>query len=567
MGYTRRQALKALGVAASAAVVGCDDEGGAGATDVGSVDAADAGVDSGADGSADVSTDTSVDGEDGTVDVAPPDPWEGVEAPEYEYAGEPGPEAMFVHGVASGDPLQDAVIVWTCVSPAALDERVDVFWEVALDEGFVRRIAAGTVTTGPERDFTVKVDVTGLREAGRTYWYRFWCQGRVSPVGRTRTAPAGPVEGLRFAFCSCSKYENGYFHAYRSLAEQDDLTAVLHLGDYIYEYGAATENIREIDPPHEIVSLDDYRRRYRHYRKDADLQAMHAAHPVIAVWDDHESTNNSWRDGAQNHQPSEGSWIQRRANAEQAYAEWLPIRDQPDGRIWRRFSFGDLVDLFMLDTRLWGRDAQEEQGGDPSDPDRQILGADQEAWFLNGLSASESRWRVVGQQLPMSVNRADGYVWFGDKWGEYGAARDRVWNHIRAESIDNFVVCTGDVHTHWAMDMAEDPYDPERYDPETGAGAVGVELITGGITSGGGSAPFAQAIGDVIVENNPHIAFMNAGERGYVVVDVARERIEATWHLVDTVIRPEHRRIVAAAVEVQSGVPHVRRLPREYGPA
>src|SRR5690606_21080582 len=207
------------------------------------------------------------DGTDGTDETGD----EGDGLPEYSWDGDPGPETIFSHGVASGDPLTDSVILWTRVSPAA-DESVELFFEVAIDPGFEMRVAADWIpATDADRDYTVKIDIDGL-EAGATYYYRFYAQGRVSPIGRTRTAPDGAVDHLRFAVCSCSSYAHGYFHAYAEIAGQADLDAVIHLGDYIYEFENGTYgNVREYDPPYEIVTLDDYRRRYRHYRLDRDL--------------------------------------------------------------------------------------------------------------------------------------------------------------------------------------------------------------------------------------------------------------------------------------------------------
>jgi len=335
-------------------------------------------------------------------------------------AATPTTSGRFLHGIASGDPLSDRVIIWTRITPeeegvAGLD------WQVAEDAEFSKIIASGSGTTDASVDYTVKVDVTGLEPAMR-YFYRFTSGENTSATGRTRTLPVGQVASADFAVVSCSNHPAGYFHVYREVA-QLDLDAVLHLGDYIYEYGAtgygsdtAEELGRVVDPLHEIVSLSDYRRRYAQYHTDSDLQAAHAAHPFIVVWDDHEITNNSWRDGAQNHQPdTEGSYDERKQAAVQAWYEWLPVRPPATQLdvIYRHFAYGDLLDLFMLDTRIIGRDEQYTYADFTSDgkidvegaraafndSNRELLGSDQREWLRSGLSGSSANWQVLGQQV------------------------------------------------------------------------------------------------------------------------------------------------------------------------
>lgn len=543
-GIPRRAFLRGAGGAV--VVAACADEPGGTPT-------ADATVDATADAGGDASDDAA---SDGTADLRD-------DFDDYTWDGAPGPDNTFSHGVASGDPLSTAVILWTRVT--SVDDEVDVRWEVSRDEAFTQRVAVGTVQTGPRRDHTVKLDVEGL-QPGTTYWYRFFALGRGSLVGRTRTAAVGTLERARIAFCSCSRFDNGWFHAYRALAEQPDVDVVLHLGDYIYEYGANPEALRPFDPPHEIVTLDDYRRRYRQYHSDPDLQAARAAHPFVAVWDDHESTNNAYMGGAQNHQPDEGDWNERKLAAWQAWSEWLPTRDTDPLRIWRSLQFGDLVDLWMLDTRLWGRDAPVEAGGDADDPERQILGADQEAWLFEGLRSSTATWRVLGQQVPMAINRSPGFDFVGDKWGEYAAARSRLFRVVRDEQLDNFIVLSGDIHCSWAIDLAEDPYDAAAYDPATGAGALGVEFVIGGITQGAFTGELAQEFGAVVVRDEAPVQYANIGDRGYGLLDIDRDRIVAQWRFVTTVTEEEHARIVGAEVRVASGQPHAALNPEvAYG--
>lgn len=274
----------------------------------------------------------------------------------------------FDHGVASGDPLADRVVLWTRVSPVEpAPQTIPVRWEVAADSAFDQVVAEGQTATDAARDFTVKVDAGGLAP-GQRYHYRFSVAGDKSPVGRTRTLPSGPVDRVAFAVVSCSNYSHGLFTVYRAIAAREDIDAVLHLGDYLYEYPPdvyvsepAIAMGRVVVPDGELLTLADYRTRYALYRTDADLQAAHAAHPFIAVWDDHEVANDAWKGGAENHDDSEGDFATRKAAAIRAYHEWLPIRETPDGdpgRLYRSFDFGDLASLIMLDTRLAGRDRQ-----------------------------------------------------------------------------------------------------------------------------------------------------------------------------------------------------------------
>ena len=276
--------------------------------------------------------------------------------------------AHFTHGIASGDPLADRVILWTRVLPGSGNaEAVPCTWQVAADDSFDTVVASGEAIARAERDYTVKVDAAGLAP-GTSYCYRFIANGVISPVGCTRTLPVGAVSEFKMAVASCSNYPQGFFHAYRDIAEAD-LDVVLHLGDYLYEYpvgeyvNPVAENQfgRKVEPEHEILVLEDYRMRHGLYRTDPDLQAAHAAHPWITVWDDHEMMNDTWRAGAENHDEGEGDFFKRIHAARQAYHEWMPIRTGAEGDqgvIYRAFQIGDLADLLMLDTRLVGRDEQ-----------------------------------------------------------------------------------------------------------------------------------------------------------------------------------------------------------------
>ncbi|MEG2300125.1 MAG: alkaline phosphatase D family protein [Acinetobacter sp.] len=338
---------------------------------------------------------------------------------------QPNTQVQFLHGVASGDPLQTQVIIWTRVTPSDSSARLEVQWEVAKDADFKHITATGKVLTTAAQDFTVKVDVTGLA-AGQVYFYRFKSASTYSITGQTKTL-ATQVQSVQFAVCSCSNYPAGYFHVYKEMAKQD-VDVVIHLGDYIYEYGMggyATEEAVAMgraladDNNAEIIRLDDYRKRYALYRLDADLQAAHQRHPFIVIWDDHELANDTWEKGAENHQSdTEGDFLERKLAALAAYFEWMPIRpiDDQHIKIYRQFDFGTLVQLTMLDTRIIARNVQLDYANymtatgldiakfqaDLINPARTLMGVEQRNWLLQKLQQSTATWNVLGQQILMS---------------------------------------------------------------------------------------------------------------------------------------------------------------------
>ena len=494
-------------------------------------------------------------GDDGDSTPALPD-----DLPEYEFTGTPGPENLFEHGVASGDPLPDAVILWTRVSTE--DETpVEVWWEMALDQEFTQRVAQGTVTTDGSRDFTAKIDATGLIW-GRNYYYRFFALGRQSSVGRTRLASEGTeADRLRMAVCSCSNFGFGFFHSYRHIAERADLDLVLHLGDYFYEYGVDTyptqdEALRTVDPVTETISLADYRTRFAQYRRDADLQDAHRQHPWVVVWDDHETANNSWIGGAENHQPeTEGPWAERLAQARQAFFESIPIRDTPNGELFRSFGYGDLMDLVMLDTRIAGREEQFPSlfvtpSDIPSLPD-DILGPEQEQWLFDRLRESNAQWKVIGQQVVLAFWRQDENLVNADQWQGYPGSRERLMNFLRDNDISNVVVVTGDVHSSWAMDVTA---DDDSYDPATGDGAVAVEFVAPGITSPSG---FPPGFAGILQESSPHIRFFETESNGYFVLDVQGDKAQADWYLLDGIAEEDGEESFAGAYAVLDGTRRV----------
>jgi alkaline phosphatase D len=492
------------------------------------------------------------------------------ELPVYEWNGSLGPENLFEHGVASGDPLPDGVIIWTRISsetapaePPESDDPLSVWWEVALDEAFERRVKQGTVRANPDSDFTVKVDVSEL-VWGRNYYYRFFAQGRQSPIGRTRLAPSGEeASQLRFGVCACSSYGSGWFHGYRHMAERADLDAVVHLGDYTYEYGNDDITdvdgnpvfIRQVEPPHETVTLEDYRIRLSQHRRDADLQECHRQHPFIVVWDDHETANDCWMGGASNHDPeTEGPWEERLAAARQAFFEWIPLRERADQQIYRAFKYGNLADIVMLDTRIEGREEQYVvptfSPNDPNLPEN-IISSSQETWLKDQLIGSTAKWKIIGSQVLMSLwQLGENNYFYWDQWHAYPKGRERVLSFIRDNDIANVVVVAGDVHSSWAMDVT---MGDGSYNPDTQDGAVTVEFVAPGITA---PNPFGT-LTERVVSGSPHARYAELESKGYFVLDVQADKVQADWYLLDGVEQDQGNESLDASWAVLDGNKHV----------
>lgn len=451
--------------------------------------------------------------------------------------------APFYHGVASGDPLQDAVIIWTKVTPKDSLPKLLGTWEVATDEAFTQLTSSGEYNTGPERNYTVKIDVTALAP-GTTYYYRFEYDGSYSISGRTKTAPAA-TEELILGIVSCSNYEAGFFNAYGVLADNEDIDVVLHLGDYIYEYGVGTygdsSTGRFHEPRHEIISLEDYRTRYAQYRLDENLRAAHQRHPFISIWDDHEIANDSYKDGAQNHQEDEGDYGVRSASARQAYYEWLPVRES--NTLYRSFSYGDMAQLIMLDERLAGRSRPVDSLSSPDldDPKRSMLGAEQMGWFQNELQSSTARWNIIGNQVIFSYLNW-GFPTFNinlDSWDGYPVEQAQIIKFITSNELDNLVFVTGDTHSSWGLEVTNDPFD--TYLTE---GAVALELGTPSINSGN-SDERASTESVLVHESkivtdslNPQLKYTNMRDHGFMTLTLSENEGKATWYYVETVLAP-----------------------------
>lgn len=449
------------------------------------------------------------------------------------------PEASpFLYGVASGDPLADRVILWTHVTrPEGSRGAVEVSYQVASDASMRAVVTAGTVRTDDTKGYAVKVDATGLA-AGSTYYYRFKLGDHTSAVGRTKTLPTGSVAHLRFGMASCANFGFGYFHAYKHLAAREDLSAILFLGDYIYEfedggiYPKPEFAVRKWDTALEVVTLEQYRARYKLYRSDPDLQAAHAAHAWITTWDDHEVANDTWTDGAQNHQPAtEGVFSVRKAAASQAMHEWLPIRGTPADPMYRSFAYGDLVNLVYLDTRHEGRDEQIIDVAMDS-PSRHLISATQEAWLGTTLSSGTAQWSIIAQQVMVAPFTLDGVTkspFFLDQWDGYAAARQRFYDIISTNAGADVVVLTGDIHGSFAAELPRDPW-AAAYTPATGAGSLAVEFVCPGVTSPGFPGGIFE---DSLLAACPHMKYADWNFNGYTVLDITPARIQADWYFVD----------------------------------
>lgn len=450
----------------------------------------------------------------------------------------------FAYGVASGDPLQDAVILWTHATPVGDEQAVELDWRLAADEAFTRIVQQGRALARREDDYTCKIDVRGL-EPGTVYWYAFSAGTERTPVGRTRTLPEGSPTSVKLAVTTCGAYDSGYFNTYAAIA-RSEVQAVLHLGDYIYEGIGSDDNPygRTHQPRKRTVTVEEYRTRYRQYRSDPDLQALHAAHPLIHIWDDHELANNCFTDGAEGHKPEDGDWTARKAAAAQVFHEWLPIRTHASGdreRIWREFRFGDLAQLAMLETRITGK-SPPAIGAGVDDPARTLIGEEQRQWLQQQLQVP-AVWKLIGQQTQMApmnylalpeligsqlgatvVVGANGIPINYDAWDGYAAERRRLYEFMQSQSVQNVVVLTGDNHYAFAADLIPDTANPLN-------APVAVEF---GTTSASSPTAGAGSNDDLLRRLNPWIRYFEAERNGWIELELTRERCAARYFSVDT---------------------------------
>ncbi|WP_299015529.1 alkaline phosphatase D family protein [uncultured Caulobacter sp.] len=478
----------------------------------------------------------------------------------------------FTHNVASGEPAADAMLLWTRYVPATDTNVIRLEVELALDPDFTKVVSGAAVRTGAYRDWTAKVTVDGLKP-GTVYWYRFVApDGAKSPVGRTKTLPQGPVNRFGLAVFSCSNLPYGWFNAYAHAAARQDLDLWLHTGDYLYEYGAAS--IKEADlvagrlpePSTEILAIADYRLRYASYRADPDLQRLHQMAPMVALWDDHESSNDSWEGGAQNHQPDkEGDWNLRRAAAMQVYREWMPVSDEP----WKAYPIGTLATLYRTESRLLARTKPANidaafKAADPDaalkafrdgvwkDPSATMMGSTQESWLAHQMKANPG-WQLIGMGtiLGRTVMPKDAVDWLRptvsdkkvasyrndiraaaqgmpmwmDRWDGYPAARSRLLTSAQAADAD-LVMLSGDSHNAWAFGLTED------------GRPAGVEFAGHAVTSKGlegdmGADPEVVARG--FMAANPEMKWENTNQRGYMMIEVTQKRVTGEWLFLKTI--------------------------------
>ena len=511
----------------------------------------------------------------------------------------------FTHGVASGEPGARSMLLWTrYVADGTAPLRV----EVAVDTLFTRVVAGGIAVADPERDHTARLIVEGLAP-GRWYFYRFIApDGSMSPVGRTRTLPEDEATRFGIGLFSCSNLGFGWFNAYAHACLRSDLELMVHVGDYFYEYPVGSYPDvksalpgRLLQPTHETVTLADYRLRHACYRLDPDLQRLHQSYPMVAQWDDHESTNDAWRDGAENHQPdTEGDWGVRKAAAVRAYRDWMPVADPgPGGIAWGSYQIGPLATLFKAETRLEGRSGPldleaalkdrkdleraltEFRDGPLQDPARTMFGEAQEAWLHEGLARSRragTRWQVLAQQVVMNdlvlPQQSAGWVapdapdfvkrrarvgvaaarlglpFDFDAWGGFPAARARLLAAAQRADAD-LVVLSGDSHNAWGNDLRHD------------GRPAGVEFATHSVTSPGIESLAARATpGEVTAAlrtANPTIAYCDTSRRGYTSLQLTPDGVEGHWHFLRTV----RERDTTVTETVRRRVERGRRVLRE----
>jgi alkaline phosphatase D len=479
----------------------------------------------------------------------------------------------FTHNVASGEPGPDSVLLWTRFKPET-GGPAKVRAEISETRDFARIVSGGEMVTGPWRDHTVKITVDGLAP-GKWHWYRFiGPDGTISPVGRTKTLPVGKAARFNIAIFSCSNLGYGEFNAYGHAAARDDIDLVLHMGDYIYEYrrggyDAGGKFAERLFPADEILTLADYRLRYASYRSDPQLQALHAAFPMIANTDDHEGANDSWEGGAENHQADEGDWTNRKDVAMQVWREWLPVGEQP----WKSYEIGDLATYYRTDTRMVARSKPYEpasfmRAGDPAkafaefrdgpwrDPSSTMMGTEQESWLYHGFAREKAIWSVLGVGTNMGYNylpemalaalsptssqRLRDYVQAGvmagkaglpynfDNWGGYPAARSRLLSAAQRHGRD-LVVVTGDSHNGWAFDLPE------------GGKPAGVEFGGHSVTSPGFEATAGRLAPKTVAaallnKNNPELRWVDTSNRGYMHLSLTPKAATNEWVFIDTVL-------------------------------
>lgn len=457
----------------------------------------------------------------------------------------------FPYGVASGDPTSNSIILWTSIdSEDTTDKRVS--YEISETSDFKKIIDSNHISAKKEHNFSIKIDVENLK-SNTWYYYRFKYKKQYSITGRTKTAPINNEVPTRFAVVSCSNYEHGYFNVYKDITEHNNVDAIIHLGDYIYEYGtgnySANLNDRKTYPLHEIITLQDYRERYAHYRKDTNLQKLHQNFPFINIWDDHEIANNSYVQGAKNHTDStEGSFKDRLSAAKKAFYEWLPIRETNHDRLYRRFNFGKNINLIFLDTRIEGRDKQENRKKkNAKDSTRRLIGDEQFNWLIQNLGHDTNTWNIIAQQVMIAPFKVSGIIANPDQWDGYLYEKQRLLNYINESSLKNLIVLTGDLHSAWANQI------PDKNNKHK---SVGVEFITPSITSARGIPVSAT----LVKMFNPHVKYLNLKQHGYIEITINQNNLIASFQFVSDILTENFNTINGPAFKVDRGSTNLQKI-------
>jgi len=513
-------------------------------------------------------------------------------------------DLVFLHGIASGDPDSTSIVIWTRVSNA--DGQTEVDWRVATDESFQNIVARGQYMTDANRDHTVKVVVDNLGP-GEEYFYQFEVDGNQSPTGRTKTLPTGHVDELVLAVATCSRFSFGFFNAYEVIANDPSVDLVVHLGDYIYEYGpegyggpTGRRIGRNHEPPHETLTLADYRQRHAQYKTDLGSKAMHARHPLIVIWDDHETANDPWMGGATNHQDDEGNWITRRDASLQAFYEWLPIRDPQQGgareEYWRHYKFGDLASLITLESRHTGRSEQIHIADYLDDinnradtqkfidtvvgaPDRSILSGKMKKFLAEELAESvraNRRWRIIGNQSVMARRIApnlddpffatlrndlddsarkklDSATELGsralptdlDSWNGYPVAREHFYQISKDAGARDLLVLSGDSHCYWQNELYDDAGE-----------SMGVELGSTGITAPRGLLELGpeglRRYDELKAANNVEVVWTEGRYRGFIRLEIDHDGAHADFVTVTNVETRNYSTKIVRSVDIES---------------
>ena len=464
--------------------------------------------------------------------------------------------APFYHGVASGDPTQNSIIIWTKLTLDKEIKTAQVDWEICTDKACKKVLKNGSLLTSDDLDFTVKILVNDLKPYTK-YYYRFKFNNVYSIIGQTKTLTAN-LDAYKIAFASCSNYEWGYFNNYRFMAEDDSIDLVVHLGDYIYEYAVGKYGDTTIGrlnvPNKEIISLSDYRTRYSLYRLDKDLLKLHQLKPFITTWDDHEIANNAYVDGAQNHQKTEGDWYQRKANATKAYYEWMPVNKKAEKHLYRSFAIGNLINLIILDTRIEGRTVQSNNVTDKdfSDTSRTILGKEQYDWLTQKLE-NKAVWNIIGNQVPFGPmyqpDTIKGALYM-DGWDGYPYEREKLIKFLGKINLKNLVIVTGDYHSSFAMET-------DLIGTKNTNDNVGIEFVVTSITSANDdeyeSPETVNILKELYLKNNPQMKYCNNTGHGYLVLNVSKDELLATFVYSSTIKKTEATKNIEKTYKVKSG--------------